>query len=102
VRDALEAKLRDRLDATHVEVVDESHLHAGHAGARDGGGHFRAVIVSEKFAGLNRVRSQQLVYQTLGDWMGKEIHALSMKTFTPEAWAAQSRSSARGAERSSQ
>ena len=90
MRDALEARLREALDATHVEVIDESHLHAGHAGARDGGQHFRAVIVSEKFAGMNRVRAQQLVYQTVEQWMGKEIHALSMKTFTPEAWAAES------------
>ena len=89
MREALESKLRDSLDATHVEVIDESHLHAGHAGARDGGRHFRAVIVSEKFAGLNRVRSQQLVYQSVEEWMGKEIHALSMKTFTPETWASE-------------
>ena len=89
MRDALEAKLRKSLEATHVEVIDESHLHAGHAGARDGGRHFRAVIVSEKFAGLGRVRSQQLVYESVQEWMGKEIHALSMKTFTPEAWAAE-------------
>ena len=86
MREALEEKLRDSLDASHVEVIDESHLHAGHAGARDGGRHFRAIIVSEKFAGLSRVRSQQLVYQSVEGWMGKEIHALSMKTFTPEAW----------------
>ncbi len=89
MREALETRIRDRLKATHVEVIDESHLHAGHAGARDGGQHFRAVIVSEQFAGLNRVRSQQLVYQSVGEWMGKEIHALSMKTYTPEAWAAE-------------
>lgn len=89
MREALEARIRDRLKATHVEVIDESHLHAGHAGARDGGQHFRAVVVSEEFAGLNRVRSQQLVYQSVDEWMGKEIHALSMKTFTPEAWAAE-------------
>jgi BolA protein len=89
VRDALEEKIRDSLDASHVEVIDESHLHAGHAGAQDGGRHFRAIIVSEKFAGLNRVRSQQLVYQSVEEWMGKEIHALSMKTFTPEAWEAE-------------
>ena len=89
MRDALEERIREALEATHVEVIDESHLHAGHAGARDGGQHFRAVIVSKKFAGLNRVRSQQLVYQSVEQWMGKEIHALSMKTFTPEAWAAE-------------
>ncbi|MAG30102.1 MAG: BolA family transcriptional regulator [Deltaproteobacteria bacterium] len=87
LRDALETRLRERLEATHVEVVDESHLHAGHAGARDGGGHFRAVIVSREFEGLGRVRAQQLVYGVVDDWMGKQIHALSLKTFTPEAWA---------------
>jgi BolA protein len=89
VRDALEEKIRDSLDASHVEVIDESHLHAGHAGAQGGGRHFRAVIVSAKFEGLNRVRSQQLVYKSVEEWMGKEIHALSMKTFTPEAWEAE-------------
>ena len=85
----LEARLRETLEATHVEVVDESHLHAGHAGARDGGGHYRAVIVSERFAGLNRVKAQQVVYSAVDDWMGGEIHALSIRTFTPEKWAEQ-------------
>jgi BolA protein len=87
VREALESRLRESLDATHVEVIDESHLHEGHAGAKDGGGHFRAVIVSERFAGLNRVKAQQVVYGVVGEWMGREIHALSMKTFTPTVWA---------------
>lgn len=87
MKDDLEARLRERLDATHVEVIDESHLHAGHAGAKDGGGHFRAVIVSDRFEGLNRVKAQQLVYGVVDDWMGKEIHALSMQTFTPKGWA---------------
>ena len=45
------------------------------------------VIVSERFAGLNRVKAQQLVYAQMGEWMGREIHALSMQTFTPENWA---------------
>ena len=89
--EALEARLREALEATHVEVVDESHLHAGHAGAKDGGGHYRALIVSEKFEGLNRVKAQQLVYGVVDDWMGGEIHALSMKTLTPESWAAESK-----------
>lgn len=87
MKDILEARLREGLDATHVEVIDESHLHAGHAGAKDGGGHFRAVIVSDRFAGLNRVRSQQLVFSVVDEWMGHEIHALSMKTFTPDRWS---------------
>ena len=86
MREMIEARLRESLVATHVEVVDESHLHAGHAGAKSGGGHFRALIVSEKFAGLSRVKAQQLVYGAMGVWMGKEIHALSMQTFTPQEW----------------
>ena len=90
MRDVIEAKLRESLVATHVEVVDESHLHAGHPGAKSGGGHFRAVIVSERFAGLSRVKAQQLVYEAMGAWMGKEIHALSMQTFTPEEWSRRS------------
>lgn len=89
MRDAIETRLRESLATTHVEVVDESHLHAGHAGAKSGGGHFRAVIVSDRFAGLTRVRAQQLVYGVMGAWMGKEIHALSMQTMTPEEWRAQ-------------
>ena len=72
----IESRLRDALEATHVEVVDESHLHAGHAGAKDGGGHYRAVIVSEQFDGLNRVKAQQLVYGVLDDWMGGQILSL--------------------------
>ena len=58
--------------------------------AVDGDGqHFQAVIVSEKFAGLSRIKQHQLVYSVLGDRMREEIHALSMQTFTPDAWAQQ-------------
>ncbi len=85
-REQIEAKLRDDLEAAFVEVIDESHLHAGHAGAKSGGGHFRATIVSERFAGLSTVEAQRLVYSVLADEMGSEIHALSMKTLTPERW----------------
>ena len=53
----------------------------------DDGQHFEAVIVSPQFAGKNMVQQHQLVYQALGDRMREEIHALSMRTFTPEAWA---------------
>ncbi len=84
----IEAELRERLAAVHVEVVDESHLHAGHAGARDGGGHFRAVVVSMRFEGKAPVQRQRLVYDALDSVMGREIHALSMKTLTPAEWTA--------------
>ena len=53
----------------------------------DDGQHFEAVIVSQAFVGINMVKQHQLVYQALGDRMREEIHALSMKTYTPEAWA---------------
>lgn len=86
MREAIEARLREALEAVHVEVVDESHLHAGHAGAKSGGGHYRALIVTERFAGLSRVKAQQLVYAAMGAWMGREIHALSMQTLTPDQW----------------
>jgi BolA protein len=85
-RTRIEGKLRERLAAEHVEVVDESHLHAGHPGARSGGGHFRAVIVSARFEGLGRVAAQRVVYEALADEMRSEIHALSMTTLTPAEW----------------
>ena len=82
-RTRIERKLAERLSATRVEVLDESHLHAGHAGAASGAGHFRATIVSERFEGLSRVQAQRLVYAALEDEMESEIHALAMRTLTP-------------------
>jgi BolA family transcriptional regulator, general stress-responsive regulator len=87
-RQRIEMRLRDELAASHVDVADESHLHAGHAGAASGGGHFRATIVSDRFAGLSHVARQRLVYTALAAEMKTEIHALAMRTFTPEEWAA--------------
>ena len=85
-RARIEQKLRERLPACHVEVVDESHLHVGHAGAAAGGGHFRALVVSQRFQGLGLVQAQRLVYEVLAEEMEAEIHALSVKTLTPERW----------------
>jgi acid stress-induced BolA-like protein IbaG/YrbA len=65
------------LPCTHLEVGGDGH-------------HFEAVIVSDRFSGLSKVRQHQLVYQVLGDRMREEIHALSMQTFTPEQWASRS------------
>lgn len=84
----IERALRERLDALHVEVTDESHLHAGHAGAASGAGHFRATVVSARFEGLSRVAAQRLVYRAVAELMGPEIHALAMATFTPAEWDA--------------
>ncbi len=85
-RARIEAKLRDALDAQHIEVIDESANHVGHAGARSGGGHFRALIVSERFAGRNPVSRQRLVYTALAEEMKSEIHALALRTLTPAEW----------------
>jgi len=85
-RERIEAVLRRELAAELVEVVDESHLHAGHAGARGGGGHFRALVVSARFEGLAALARQRLVYAALAAEMQGEIHALSMRTQTPAEW----------------
>ena len=84
----IEERIRAGLEVSHLEVEDESHLHAGHAGARSGAGHFRALIVSAHFEGLSRVARQRLVFEAVGDMMGPEIHALAMKTLTPTEWDA--------------
>jgi len=85
-RSQIESRLREALEAEHVTVVDESHLHVGHVGAREGGGHFRALVVSSRFEGKNAVERQRLVYAALAEEMGREIHALSMQTLTPTQW----------------
>ncbi len=66
-----------------LDVTDESHLHAGHAGARDGRGHFRVHIVSNRFEGLARLARHRLVYQAVGDLMTTDIHALAVTALTP-------------------
>ena len=76
----IEARLRERLAATDVQVVDESHKHRGHAGAAGGAGHFRVTVVSPRFAGLSLVASQRLVYEAVGEMMDGEIHALAITT----------------------
>ncbi|TVQ46174.1 MAG: BolA family transcriptional regulator, partial [Gammaproteobacteria bacterium] len=75
LRDAL----TEALAPERLEVTDESHLHAGHPGARDGRGHFRVDIVSDAFSGLNRVQRHQKVYQAVGDLMKTDVHALAIK-----------------------
>lgn len=76
----IEALLREHLGATEVVVVDESHLHHGHAGAQGGAGHFRVTVASPRFAGLSLVAAQRLVYQAVAEMMPAEIHALAITT----------------------
>ena len=78
--------LMDALDAEHVQVEDDSALHAGHPGAQGGGGHYRVLVVSPRFEGLSRVAAQRLIYHALGELMTTDIHALEMRTLTPEQW----------------
>lgn len=80
-------EIRRRLAAAFApqacELEDESHLHAGHAGAASGAGHFRLRIVSDRFASLNRIARHRLVYDSLGDMMTSEIHALNIIALAP-------------------
>lgn len=79
----LESRLRASLGPVELEIVDDSHLHAGHVGAADGRGHFSVRIVSERFAGLPVVRRHRLVYEAVGDMMTSDIHALSISAQAP-------------------
>jgi BolA protein len=72
------------LDPQGLELTDESGLHVGHEGAKDGGGHYNLTIVSGRFAGLNRVQRHRKVYEALGPLMQKEIHALAIRALTPD------------------
>jgi BolA protein len=79
----LEARLRSALQPQALEIVDDSHRHAGHAGAEDGRGHFTVLIVAERFAGAPVVRRHRLVYEAVGDMMTSDIHALSIQALAP-------------------
>lgn len=74
--------LEAALAPSRLEIVDESHRHAGHAGAR-AGGHFVLTIVSDQFAGRTPIECHRLIYQALGALMGSEIHALSIRASAP-------------------
>ncbi len=81
------AKIRERLETAlapaEIELDDESALHAGHAGAASGGGHYRVKIVCAKFEGLKLVMRHRLVYDSVHDMMHKEIHALAITALAP-------------------
>ena len=89
VADTIRQKLSDRFAPTRLEIIDESHRHAGHAGARpEGETHFALTIVSAAFSGESRVARQRLVYQTLAKELATRIHALSLTTLAPDEDAA--------------
>ena len=82
---SIDAEIRVRLAALEpslIEIDDESRLHAGHAGTREGG-HYRLTVVSARFAGQSRVTRHRMVYQALGPLMQRGIHALALQTLAP-------------------
>lgn len=81
--DLIRQQLETQFAPTELLVKDQSHLHAGHAGAKDGKGHFDVTIVSAAFAGKNRVQRHQMIYDALRNLLQTDIHALSIKAFTP-------------------
>jgi BolA protein len=79
----IEAALRAAMPVAALQVIDDSHLHVGHAGAQEGRGHYRVRIVSDTFEGLRPVARHQLVYRALGSLMQTDIHALGIEAMTP-------------------
>ena len=82
--DMIRERLTTAFTPDQLDIIDESHLHAGHPGARSGGGHFAVTIVSDKFEGINLLARHRMIYDALGDAMKTEIHALSVKAYTPK------------------
>jgi BolA family transcriptional regulator, general stress-responsive regulator len=80
-------RMRQRLAALapdEIEIIDESHLHAGHAGARSGRGHYALRIRAAAFAGKTPIQRHRMVYEALGDMLQTDIHALGIKALAPE------------------
>ena len=75
----IRARLTAAFSPTTLEIVDESHKHKGHEGARDGRGHFRVTIVSSRFAGKTPIERHRMVFQALGDLLTTDVHALSIR-----------------------
>jgi BolA family transcriptional regulator, general stress-responsive regulator len=85
VAETIRDKLTGRFAPSRLVILDESHRHAGHAGARpEGETHFAVTIVAPAFKGLNRVARQRLVYETLADELATRVHALSLTTLAPD------------------
>lgn len=83
-RETIETKLTEALQPSDIDIVDESHLHAGHSGWREGGEtHFRVRVVSDAFAGKSRVERHRMVNAILADELAGGVHALALKTLAP-------------------
>lgn len=80
----VKAMLEQRFPSARVSVQDDSARHAGHAGSRDGAGHFIVEIVSEDFSGRSRIERHRLVYQALAPMLPREIHAVNIVAVSPD------------------
>ena len=96
----IEALLREALAPSHLAVRDDSAMHAGHAGAASGGGHYDVTIVSERFAGHSRVARHRMVYDALRSLFPTQIHALAVTAYTDQEY--QSRAQERASSSNSQ
>jgi BolA protein len=91
VADTIRQRLAAALAPSRLDLIDESALHAGHAGARaEGESHFRVLVVATTFAGKSRLERQRMVFAALGDLMRTDIHAMSIAALTPEEARARS------------
>jgi BolA family transcriptional regulator, general stress-responsive regulator len=85
VEASIKQKLTAGLDPSSLEVADESHLHAGHSGAREGGQtHYRIKVASARFSGKGRVERHRIVYALLADEIAQGVHALALQTLAPD------------------
>ena len=80
---SIEQKLA-ALEPSRLELADDSALHAGHEGAKGGGGHYRLVIVSRQFSGKSTVTRHRMIYAALGSMMQRQIHALAIRAYAPD------------------
>lgn len=82
--EVIRERLSNQLHPTQLDIVDESHLHAGHAGAASGAGHFAVSIIADAFNGKSLIERHRLVYLAVDDLMKSEIHALSIKAIATD------------------
>ena len=80
---SIEQKLA-ALDPSRLEIADDSALHAGHEGAKEGGGHYRLTIISPQFSGKSTVARHRMIYAALGPMMQQQIHALAIRAYAPD------------------
>lgn len=81
---AIRSRLEQAFTPESLQLDDESYKHVGHAGARDGHGHYRLLIVSDAFAGMNLLQRHRSVFKALGEMMKTDIHALNIEAYTTE------------------